>query len=48
MEVDGNKLDVKWICADGKIRDHFTMMKDVEKADEKILLKDKILKRDMK
>jgi hypothetical protein len=27
LEVQGNRLDAKWICADGKIRDHFTMMK---------------------
>lgn len=27
LEVQGNKLEVKWICADGVIRDHFTMMK---------------------
>jgi acid phosphatase type 7 len=31
LEVEGNRLDFKWICADGKIRDHFTMMKDVNK-----------------
>ncbi len=31
LEVDGNRLDLKWICADGKIRDHFTMMKNVNK-----------------
>src|SRR6188508_956154 len=29
LEVESNRLDLKWICADGKIRDHFTMMKDV-------------------
>lgn len=29
LEVKGNRLDAKWICADGVIRDHFTMMKDV-------------------
>ncbi len=31
LEVEGNRLDLKWICEDGKIRDHFTMMKDVNK-----------------
>ncbi len=31
VEVDGNKLELKWICADGRIRDHFVMMKDVNK-----------------
>lgn len=43
LEVQGNQLDLKWICADGKIGDHFTMMKEVSKADEKILKKDKKL-----
>ncbi len=32
LEIEDNRLDLKWICADGKIRDHFTMMKDVNKA----------------
>ncbi len=31
LEVKGNRLDAKWICADGAIRDRFTMMKDVNK-----------------
>jgi hypothetical protein len=45
LEVQGNRLDLKWICADGVIRDHFTMMKEVNqhkvikaKAGEKITL----------
>lgn len=29
LEVEGNRLDAKWICADGVIRDRFTMMKTV-------------------
>jgi hypothetical protein len=29
LEVKGNRLDAKFICADGVIRDKFTMMKDV-------------------
>jgi len=29
IEVNGNRLDFKWICDDGIIRDHFTMMKNV-------------------
>lgn len=29
LEVNGNRLDAKWICADGVIRDKFTMMKAV-------------------
>jgi hypothetical protein len=40
LEVQGNKLELKWICADGKIGDHFTMMKDV-KDQEKALKADK-------
>lgn len=31
LEVEGNKLELKFISADGQIRDHFTMMKDVNK-----------------
>jgi hypothetical protein len=31
LEVQANRLDFKWICADGVIRDQFTMMKDVNK-----------------
>lgn len=29
LEIRENRLDLKWICADGKIRDQFTMMKNV-------------------
>ncbi|WP_311946759.1 metallophosphoesterase family protein [Mucilaginibacter terrae] len=43
LEVQGSRLDLKWICADGQIRDHFTMMKDVSKKDEEYLKQDKIL-----
>jgi acid phosphatase type 7 len=43
LEVEGNRLDLKWICSDGKIGDHFTMMKDVNKSDEKTLKQDKKL-----
>ena len=32
IEVQENRLDVKWICADGVIRDQFTIMKDVNKS----------------
>ncbi len=31
LEADDNRLDVKWICADGVIRDRFTMMKEVNR-----------------
>ncbi|MEO5910757.1 MAG: metallophosphoesterase family protein [Pelobium sp.] len=43
MEVEGNRFDVKWICADGVIRDHFTMMKDVSSEEEKTLKQNKKL-----
>lgn len=29
LEVQNNRLDAKWICADGVIRDQFTMVKNV-------------------
>ena len=44
LEVEGNRLDLKWISSDGKIRDHFTMMKDLSKDEEKLLKRDKALK----
>lgn len=28
LEFDGNRLDAKWVCADGQIRDNFTIIKD--------------------
>jgi hypothetical protein len=31
LEVEGNRLDLKWVCADGLIRDKFTMMKSVSR-----------------
>jgi 3',5'-cyclic AMP phosphodiesterase CpdA len=31
LEVNANRLDLKWICADGVVRDKFTMMKNVSK-----------------
>jgi 3',5'-cyclic AMP phosphodiesterase CpdA len=44
LEVQGNQLDLKWITSEGKIGDHFTMMKDVTPKEEKILAQDKKLK----
>lgn len=32
IEIEGNRLDAKWICADGVIRDEFTIMKDVNQT----------------
>jgi|GEM_PF-419424 len=37
LEVEGNRLDAKWVCADGVIRDHFTMMKDVKKSIDTVI-----------
>ncbi|MFI5128421.1 MAG: purple acid phosphatase family protein [Chitinophagales bacterium] len=31
LEIEGNRIDMKWICADGVIRDQFTLMKNVNK-----------------
>ncbi len=31
LEINDNRLDLKWLCADGQIRDHFTMMKEVNR-----------------
>ncbi|HEY4287612.1 MAG TPA: metallophosphoesterase family protein [Puia sp.] len=31
LEIKGNRLDWKWICSDGEIRDHFTVFKNVNK-----------------
>jgi hypothetical protein len=31
IEVKGNRLDFKWICEDGVIRDRFTMMKNINR-----------------
>jgi hypothetical protein len=32
FEVENNRLDAKWICADGLVRDNFTIMKEVNKT----------------
>ncbi len=29
LEIQGNRLDLKWVCADGAVRDQFTIMKNV-------------------
>ncbi|PBQ31867.1 hypothetical protein CNR22_08820 [Sphingobacteriaceae bacterium] len=29
MDIEGNRLDLKWLCADGVVRDKFTIYKDV-------------------
>lgn len=43
LEVEGNQLELKWICSDGKVGDHFTMMKNVGVKEEKLLKQDKVL-----
>jgi hypothetical protein len=31
LEIQDNRLDLKWVCADGVIRDRFTIMKNVNR-----------------
>jgi UDP-2,3-diacylglucosamine pyrophosphatase LpxH len=31
LEIQGNRLDWKWLCADGQIRDKFTLFKNVNR-----------------
>jgi hypothetical protein len=33
LTIDGNRLDADWVCNDGIIRDHFTILKDVNKKE---------------
>ncbi|PSL30425.1 metallophosphoesterase [Dyadobacter jiangsuensis] len=40
MEVEGNRLDLKWIAADGVIRDKFTMEKGVNKETTQEIARD--------
>lgn len=32
LTVEGGRLDAKWVCADGVVRDQFTMIKDANKV----------------
>lgn len=32
LEVEDNRLDAKWLCGDGEIRDNFTILKNVNQA----------------
>jgi hypothetical protein len=32
LEVEGNRLDAKWLCGDGVVRDKFTIIKDANKV----------------
>lgn len=40
LEVEGNRLDLKWIAADGVIRDKFTMEKGVNKETTQEIARD--------
>lgn len=40
LEVEGNRLDLKWIAADGVIRDKFTMEKGVNKETSQEIARD--------
>jgi hypothetical protein len=37
FEVDNNRLDAKWISADGVIRDNFTIMKNVNRSSQIVI-----------
>jgi hypothetical protein len=39
IDVEDNRLDAKWICADGNIRDRFTLFKDVNKTTQLTITK---------
>lgn len=43
LEVEGNRLDLKWVNSQGNVGDHFTMMKDVTPQQAKTLAQDKQL-----
>jgi acid phosphatase type 7 len=34
LEIEANRLDLKWIADDGTVKDNFTIMKDVNKTQE--------------
>ena len=38
FEVESNRLDAKWICADGVIRDNFTLFKSVNKRTDTTIM----------
>ncbi len=38
LEFDANRLDAKWLCADGVIRDNFTIIKHANKRDTVTIL----------
>lgn len=33
LDIEDNRLDAKWLCADGVIRDQFTIVKEVKKVE---------------
>jgi len=37
LTIEGNRLDVKWICADGVVRDQFTLIKDANKRKQQTI-----------
>jgi len=37
IEIEDNRLDAKWVCSDGVIRDQFTIMKNVNKVVDTIV-----------
>lgn len=37
MTIDNNRLDARWVCADGVIRDNFTVFKNVNKTEKQTI-----------
>lgn len=35
LTIDNNRLDGRWVCADGEIRDNFSIFKNVNKSEKK-------------
>ena len=37
LTVDNNRMDGRWVCADGEIRDNFSVFKNVNKSEKKTI-----------
>ncbi len=37
LTIDNNRLDGRWVCADGEIRDNFSVFKNVNKTEKKTI-----------
>jgi hypothetical protein len=38
LTIDNNRLDARWVCADGVIRDNFSVFKNVNKTEKKSIV----------